>query len=73
MSSASWRKTILLNRSVVISAFGRAFPRHEFATLRLSRSPLNRADSYWEGEDWKRAARRYHEDRKCSAKSRAVA
>jgi hypothetical protein len=73
MTSASWRKAILLNRSVVISAFGRAFPRHDFMTLRLSRSPLDRADSYWEGEDWKRAARRYHEDRKRSAKSRAVA
>jgi hypothetical protein len=64
MSSASWRKAILLNRSVVISAFGRAFPRHDFATLRLIRSPLNRADSYWDGQDWKRAARAYHADRR---------
>ena len=72
-SAAHWRKAILLNRSVLLAAWPRHFPRHDFATLRLSRSPLDRADSYWEGEDWKRAARRYHEDRKRSAKSRAVA
>jgi hypothetical protein len=64
MSSAAWRKIILLNRSALLSAWPRHFPRHDFATLRLSRSPLDRADSYWEGEDWRRAARAYHEDRK---------
>jgi hypothetical protein len=62
MSAAvSWRKTILLNRSVVISAFGRAFPRHDFATLRLSRTTHG---SHWDDEAWARAARAYHEDRK---------
>jgi hypothetical protein len=72
-SAVSWRKTILLNRSVLLAAWPQHFPRHDLMTLRLIRSPLNRADSYWEGEDWKRAARRYHEDRRRSAKSRAVA
>jgi hypothetical protein len=64
MTSASWRKAILLNRSALMTAWSRHFPRHDFATLRLSRSPLDRAESYWKGEDWKRAARAYHEDRK---------
>jgi hypothetical protein len=63
MTSPSWRKCLLLNRSVLLSAWPRHFPRHSFYDLHLI-SPLNRADSYWEGEDWKRAARRYHEDRK---------
>jgi hypothetical protein len=69
-SAAHWRKAILLNRSVLLAAWPRHFPRHDFATLRLSRSPLDRADSYWEGEaywegeDWKRAARAYHAERK---------
>jgi hypothetical protein len=63
-SSSSWRKTILLNRSALLSAWPQHFPRHDLMTLRLIRSPLDRADSYWEGEDWKRAARSYHEDRK---------
>jgi hypothetical protein len=61
-SAASWRKSILLNRSVVISAFGRAFPHHNFSDLRLISS--NPAESYWDGDDWKRAARSYAEDRK---------
>jgi hypothetical protein len=61
---ASWRKIILLNRSALLAAWPRHFPRHSFCDLRLIRSPLNRADSYWEGEDWKRAARAYHEERK---------
>jgi hypothetical protein len=63
MSSAvSWRKTILLNRSVVISAFGRAFPRHDFMSLRLVQAePI----IPWPNEEaWARAARAYHADRK---------
>jgi hypothetical protein len=62
--NASWRKCLLLNRSALLSAWGRHFPVHDFHTLRLSRSPLNPADSYWNGDDWKRAARAYHEDRR---------
>jgi hypothetical protein len=65
MSSASWRKAILLNRSVVISAFCRAFPKHDFHTLRLSRSPLD-----WDEEAWARAAREYHRERKQTERMR---
>jgi len=65
-STASWRKAILLNRSALLAAWPQRFPQHDFGTLRLIRLPLNRADFYWEGEDWKRAARAYHEDRKRS-------
>jgi pyocin large subunit-like protein len=61
-NSASWRKAILLNRSVLLSAWPRYFPRHSFSDLHLIRSP-NPADSYWDGEDWKRAARQYHQER----------
>jgi hypothetical protein len=64
MTSASWRKCLLLNRSALLTAWPQHFPRHDLMTLHLVRSPLNRADFYWEGEDWKRAARAYHEDRK---------
>jgi hypothetical protein len=63
MSSAvSWRKLVLLNRSVVISAFGRAFPQHDFMSLRLVQAdPI----TPWPNEEaWAESARRYHEDRK---------
>jgi hypothetical protein len=58
-TSASWRKTVLLNRSALLSAWPRHFPRHDFATLRLIRSPLE-----WDEQAWARAARAYHADRK---------
>jgi hypothetical protein len=57
--SVSWRKTVLLNRSVLLAAWGRYFPQHDFATLRLIRSPLD-----WDEEAWAESARRYHQDRK---------
>jgi hypothetical protein len=59
---SSWRKAILLNRSVVISAFGRAFPKHDFATLRLVQAePI----IPWANEEaWAQSARNYHRDRK---------
>ena len=60
-AAVAWRKAILLNRSVVISAFGRAFPAHDFVTLRLI-AP-NPADAYWTGESWKRAGEQYHQER----------
>ena len=58
-TSTSWRKTILLNRSALLTAWCRYFPQHDFATLRLIRSPLD-----WDDEAWARAARSYHADRK---------
>jgi hypothetical protein len=69
-SRVSWRKALLLNRSVLLSAWGRYFPQHDFTTLRLQ-SPPNRAESYWNGESWKRAASTYHEDRRRGTKVRA--
>jgi hypothetical protein len=68
MTSASWRKAILLNRSALLSVWPQHFPRHDLMTLRLIRSPLD-----WDDEAWAESARRYHEDRKRSAKARAVA
>jgi hypothetical protein len=63
---AAWRKAILLNRSALLAAWPRHFPRHVFLDLRF-RSPPSRADSYWEEESWKQAAAEYHEDRKRKA------
>jgi hypothetical protein len=59
--NAAWRKAVLLNRSALLATWSRYFPRHDFATLRLTRSPLD-----WDDEAWARAARAYHEDRKRS-------
>jgi hypothetical protein len=58
-SSPAWRKCLLLNRSALLSAWPRHFPRHDLMTLRLIRSPLD-----WDEEAWARAARRYYEERK---------
>jgi hypothetical protein len=62
MTSAAWRKAILLNRSVVISAFGRAFPRHDFMSLRLVQAaPI----IPWPNDaDWAASAKNYHRDRR---------
>jgi hypothetical protein len=62
-SSVSWRKAILLNRSALLSVWPRHFPQHSFYDLHLI-SPIDRANSYWDGDDWTRAARAYHADRK---------
>jgi hypothetical protein len=62
-TSVSWRKAILLNRSVLLAVWPRHFPRHSFYDLHLI-SPIDRANSYWDGDDWKRAAQSYHTDRK---------
>jgi hypothetical protein len=66
--STAWRKAILLNRSALLTAWPKHFPQHDLMTLRLFRSPLD-----WDEEAWAESARRYHEDRKRSAKNRAVA
>jgi hypothetical protein len=65
MSSASWRKCLLLNRSVLLSAWPRHFPRHDFMTLRLVQAdPI----APWPNEEaWAESARRYHQERKRSA------
>ena len=62
-AAVSWRKAILLNRSALLSAWPRHFPRHSFYDLHLI-APLNRANSYWDGEDRKRAAQAYHQERR---------
>jgi hypothetical protein len=65
MSSASWRKAILLNRSALLSAWPRHFPTHDFHTLRLTRADSEHIpNSHWDGESWKRAAREYHRERR---------
>lgn len=65
--SATWRKIILLNRSVLLAAWGRHFPRHDFAALRLIRSWPDPIIPWPNDEAWAESARRYHEERKRSA------
>jgi hypothetical protein len=65
-SSASWRKCLLLNRSALLSAWARYFPRHDFATLHLIRSSPDPIIPWPNEEAWSRAARAYHEERKRS-------
>jgi hypothetical protein len=60
--AVSWRKAILLNRSALLCAWPRHFPHHNFSDLRLISS--NPADSYWDGQSWKRAAQAYHQERR---------
>jgi hypothetical protein len=62
--NGSFRKSILQHRIALMRVWPLAFPKHDFQTLRLIRSPLDRADSYWEGQSWKRAAREYHKERR---------
>jgi hypothetical protein len=58
-SGVSWRKCLLLNRSALLSAWPRYFPRHSFYDLHL----ISRASS-WDDPGWARAARSYHEERR---------
>ena len=59
MTSPAWRKCLLLNRSALLTAWPRYFPKHDLMTLRLIRSPLD-----WDEEAWARAAREYHRERR---------
>jgi hypothetical protein len=65
-AAAHWRKCLLLNRSALLSAWPRHFPQHDFVSPRMIRPPPSRADTYWEGESWKRAAAAYHEARRAN-------
>jgi hypothetical protein len=70
-SAISWRK-LLLQRwaglSHVTQSFHQLwnehFPHHDALTLQLKQPVRSKAESYWEGESWKKAARAYHEERK---------
>jgi hypothetical protein len=64
--SGSFRKSLLVHRQALMTAWPLAFPAHDFQTLRLIRSPLD-----WDEEAWAESARRYHEDRKRSASKSA--
>jgi hypothetical protein len=62
--SGSFRKSVLVHRIALQTVWPLAFPKHDFATLRLSPPPI----VPWPNEQaWARAARAYHEDRKRSA------
>src|SRR5262245_52599945 len=66
-----WRKLLLRRRqeqSFAKQSFKKLwkqyFPQHDPVTLRLKRPAQSKAESYWEGESWKAAARWYHEQRR---------
>ena len=63
-NNAAARKAVLLNRSVLLSAWPRYFPAHDFVSLRLL-GPWPEPIALWPNEEaWARAARAYHEERK---------
>jgi len=64
-----WRKLLLRRRaelSFVCHAFAELwqehFPQHDPVTLQLNRLAQSKAESYWDGESWEKAARWYHEN-----------
>jgi hypothetical protein len=62
--AVSWRKILLLNRSALLSAWPRHFPRHDFTTLRLVRSWPDPITPWPNEEAWAESAREYHKNRK---------
>jgi hypothetical protein len=62
--SGSFRKSLLVHRIALERVWPLAFPKHDFASLRLIQPPPSRAESYWQGEDWRRAAQNYHAERR---------
>jgi hypothetical protein len=65
-----WRKLLLRRRqemTFISQSFEKLwnghFPHHDFVTLQLKRPAQNKAELYWEGESWKKAARWYHVNR----------
>ena len=65
-----WRKLLLRRRqeqSFANQSFEKLwkqyFPQHDPVTLQLKRPAQSKAESYWEGESWKKAARWYHVNR----------
>jgi hypothetical protein len=69
-STVRWRKLLLWRRrelSFVCESFEKLwkqyFPQHDPVTLQLKRTAHSKAESYWDGESWKKAARWYHENR----------
>src|SRR5262249_3893659 len=69
-SAARWRKLLLWRRqelSFVSQSFEKLwkqyFPQHDPETLRLKRPARSKAESYWEGESRRKAARWYHVSR----------
>ena len=72
MTSPSWRKTILLNRSALLSAWPRHFPRHDFVTLRymIPRDLKILIEEAWDAPSWKQAALDYHEEHRSRMRQR---
>jgi hypothetical protein len=63
-NSVGWRK-LLLRRWADLSCITQSFhqlwnehfPHHDALTLQLKQPVRSKAESYWEGESWKKAAR----------------
>jgi hypothetical protein len=70
LSVIRWRKLLLRRRqelSFPNKSFARLwkryFPLHDPVTLQRNRPAQSKAESYWQGESWKKAAHWYHENR----------
>jgi hypothetical protein len=69
-AAVRWRKLLLRRRwelSFVCESFAQMwseyFPHHDCVTLQFKRTAQSRAESYWQGESWKKAARWYRDNR----------
>jgi hypothetical protein len=65
-----WRKLLLQRRQKLTficqsfeNLWERYFPHHDCVTLQFKRPAQSKAESYWQCESWKKAARWYHENR----------
>jgi hypothetical protein len=68
--ATAWRKLLLRRREQLLQRselfeqlWHEAFPVHCILTLRYE-PPSSRAETYWLGPSWKRAARAYHAERR---------
>jgi hypothetical protein len=57
-----WQEMTFISQSFE-KLWNEHFPDHDFVTLQLKRRAQNKAELYWEGESWKKAARWYHVNR----------
>jgi hypothetical protein len=67
--SGSFRRSILAHRIHLERVWPLAWPKHDFASLRLIQPPPSRAETHWETEGWKKAAIEYHNERRQQQRS----
>jgi hypothetical protein len=59
-----WRKLLIRERALLLDAWERAFPAHDFSAGRLrEQSTRSLAAEAWANPGWAKAAREYHRDK----------